>query len=46
MATGDFFRSKNRLERYERAYRLESIESEVTATVNVPAPPKEEAVHE
>lgn len=46
MATGDFFRSKNRLERYERAYRLESIESEVTATVNVPATPKEEAVHE
>lgn len=46
MAAGNFFRSEKRLERYERAYQLESAEGEVAATVNAPTTPEEEAVHE
>jgi len=46
MAAGNFFRSNKRLERYERAYRLESPEGEVAATLNDPSTQKEEAVHE
>lgn len=46
MAAGDFFRSIKRLERYERAYQLESTEGEVAATINDSPTPKEEVVHE
>lgn len=46
MAAGDFFRSNKRLERYERAYQLESTEGEVAAIINDPPTPKEEVVHE
>ncbi len=46
MAAGDFFRSKKRLERYKRAYQLESTEGEVAAIINDSPTPKEEVVHE